>query len=43
MLLKIGSKGELVKDVQEVVGVPADGHFGPATAEAVKNGKLLTA
>ena len=36
MLLKIGSKGELVKDVQEVVGVPADGHFGPATAEAVK-------
>ena len=36
MLLKIGSKGELVKDVQEVVGVPADGNFGPATAEAVK-------
>ena len=36
MLLKVGSKGELVKDVQEVVGVPADGHFGPATAEAVK-------
>ena len=36
MLLKVGSKGDLVKDVQEVVGVPADGHFGPATAEAVK-------
>lgn len=36
MLLKVGSKGELVKDVQEIVGVPADGHFGPATAEAVK-------
>lgn len=36
MLLKVGSKGELVKDVQELVGVPADGIFGPATAEAVK-------
>lgn len=36
MLLKIGSKGELVKDVQEVVGVTADGHFGPGTEAAVK-------
>ena len=36
MLLKVGSKGELVKDVQEIVGVPADGHFGPATEAAVK-------
>jgi len=36
MLLKIGSKGELVKDVQEVVGVAADGIFGAGTAEAVK-------
>jgi len=36
MVLKVGSKGELVKDVQEVIGVPADGIFGPATAEAVK-------
>ena len=36
MLLKIGSKGELVKDVQEIVGVTADGDFGPATEAAVK-------
>lgn len=36
MLLKIGSRGELVKDVQEVVGVTADGIFGKGTAEAVK-------
>jgi hypothetical protein len=36
MLLKIGSKGELVKDVQEIVGVTADGIFGAGTAEAVK-------
>jgi hypothetical protein len=36
MLLKIGSKGELVKDVQEIVGVKADGHFGPGTEAAVK-------
>jgi len=36
MLLKIGSKGELVKDVQEIVGVTADGHFGPGTESAVK-------
>jgi len=36
MLIKVGSKGELVKDVQEIVGVPADGNFGPATEAAVK-------
>jgi hypothetical protein len=36
MLLKKGSKGELVKDVQEIVGVTADGHFGPGTEAAVK-------
>ena len=36
MLLKVGSKGELVKDVQEIVGVTADGHFGPGTEAAVK-------
>jgi len=36
MLLKVGSKGELVKDVQEVVGVTADGVFGPGTEAAVK-------
>ena len=36
MLLTIGSKGELVKGVQEIVGVHADGIFGKGTAEAVK-------
>ena len=36
MLLKVGSRGELVKDVQEIVGVSADGIFGAGTAEAVK-------
>jgi len=36
MVLKVGSKGELVKDIQEVVGVKADGDFGPGTEAAVK-------
>jgi hypothetical protein len=36
MIIKIGSKGELVKDIQEVVGVTADGNFGPGTDIAVK-------
>jgi peptidoglycan hydrolase-like protein with peptidoglycan-binding domain len=36
MLLKIGSTGDLVKRVQQIVGVTADGSFGPKTAEAVK-------
>jgi hypothetical protein len=36
MLLKVGAKGELVKDVQEVIGVKTDGHFGPGTEAAVK-------
>lgn len=36
MIYKVGSKGEVVKDIQEVVGVAADGIFGKGTAEAVK-------
>ena len=36
MILKIGSKGDLVKDLQEVLGINADGHFGPKTEIAVK-------
>jgi len=36
MVVKVGSKGELVKDIQEVVGVKADGDFGPGTEAAVK-------
>ena len=36
MLLKIGSKGDVVKQVQKVIGSGADGIFGSGTAEAVK-------
>tara|TARA_R110000782_G_scaffold2020_1_gene7974 strand:- start:629 stop:1549 length:921 start_codon:yes stop_codon:yes gene_type:complete len=36
MIVKVGSKGELVKGIQEVVGVEADGYFGPGTEAAVK-------
>ena len=36
MVYKIGSRGQVVKDIQEVVGSGVDGIFGPATAEAVK-------
>jgi hypothetical protein len=32
----VGSKGESVKKVQELLGVNADGDFGPGTAKAVK-------
>lgn len=36
MALKVGSKGDEVKKLQEKLGLPADGHFGPATEKAVK-------
>ncbi len=36
MLLKIGSKGEDVKKLQEKLGLSADGSFGPGTEKAVK-------
>jgi hypothetical protein len=36
MLLKVGSRGELVKDLQEFLGIGVDGIFGKGTAEAVK-------
>ena len=36
MLLKVGSSGEDVKKLQTKLGLPADGSFGPKTAEAVK-------
>ena len=35
-LVKQGSRGSVVKQVQRKVGVSADGVFGPATASAVK-------
>jgi len=37
MILKVGSKHKLVKEIQKVVGVKADGNFGPATEAAIKN------
>lgn len=36
MLLKVGSKGEDVKKLQEKLGLKADGSFGPGTEKAVK-------
>lgn len=35
-MLKIGSKGELVKQLQQKIGVVTDGDFGPMTEKAVK-------
>jgi putative chitinase len=37
MLLKVGSKGEDVKKLQEKLGLSADGSFGPGTEKAVKD------
>lgn len=37
MILKIGSKGEDVKKLQEKLGIGADGSFGPGTEKAVKS------
>ena len=37
MLLKLGSKGEQVKILQEFLGLNADGNFGPKTEKAVKD------
>lgn len=36
MLLKLGSKGEDVKTLQEKLGLKVDGSFGPGTEKAVK-------
>ncbi len=36
MVLKLGSKGEDVKKLQEKLGLSADGSFGPGTEKAVK-------
>jgi len=36
MLLKLGSQGKEVKELQEFLGIKADGDFGPKTEVAVK-------
>ena len=36
MLLKIGSRGDDVKKLQEKLGLSADGAFGPGTEKVVK-------
>ena len=35
-VLRVGSKGDMVKKMQEVLGLDADGDFGPGTQRAVK-------
>ena len=35
MILKLGSKGEEVKLIQEFLGITVDGDFGPMTESAV--------
>ena len=37
MTLKIGSEGEDVKKLQTVLGLKADGKFGPGTQAALKS------
>jgi hypothetical protein len=34
--LKVGSKGDAVKNIQALVGIKADGEFGPGTEKAIK-------
>jgi putative chitinase len=40
MLLKVGSRGEDVKKLQEKLGLSADGVFGPGTEKAVKKWQI---
>ena len=40
MLLKIGSRGDDVKKLQEKLGLSADGAFGPGTEKAVKKWQI---
>jgi peptidoglycan hydrolase-like protein with peptidoglycan-binding domain len=36
ILLKTGTSGAAVKKMQQALGIPADGQFGPATEKAVR-------
>ena len=42
MILKVGSKGEDVKKLQEKLGLKADGAFGPGTENAVKKLSIIS-
>jgi putative chitinase len=35
-VLKVGSRGDVVRDIQRKLGIPADGVFGPMTESAVR-------
>ena len=35
-IIKLGDKGDAVKQIQKALGIKADGDFGPKTEEAVK-------
>jgi hypothetical protein len=41
MLLKVGSRGEEVKQLQAKLGLSADGVFGPGTEKEVKKWQLF--
>lgn len=36
VLLRVGTRGDTVRKLQEALGIDADGKFGPATEKAVK-------
>jgi putative chitinase len=35
-MIKLGSKGDVVKQIQQKLGITADGNFGPSTEKSVK-------
>jgi len=37
MLIRLNDRGVAVKTIQQMLGITADGHFGPATLTAVQN------
>lgn len=36
ILLRVGSRGEMVKNMQQCLGIDADGHFGAGTKKSVE-------
>ena len=35
-MIKLGSNGDVVKQIQQKLGISADGNFGPGTEKSVK-------